>query len=67
MNFLLVELQEVTKIALSDVTYKIIFTLRVSVITTTVPLFLTGKYEKNVWKKTQVDYMRSSIKKEKGL
>jgi hypothetical protein len=61
-----VELQDVTKIALSDVTYEIIFTLRVSVITITLPLFLTGKYEKNVWK-TQGDYLRSSIKSKKGL
>jgi hypothetical protein len=38
----------------------------VSVITTTLPLFLTGKYEKNVWE-TQGDYMRSSVKNEKGL
>lgn len=36
-TFLLVELEEVIKIMLSDVKYEIIFTLRVSAITTNPP------------------------------
>jgi hypothetical protein len=61
-----VELRELPKLALSEVTYEIIFTLRVSVTATTLPLFLTGKYEKNVWK-TPDDYTRKFNKKERRI
>jgi hypothetical protein len=65
MNFLISGVTRSNKNT-ADVKYEIIFTLRVSAITTTLPLFLTGKYEKNAWK-TQDDYMRRCIKKKQGL